>query len=222
MSYRVRCARAADLEGVARVFSAAFPASLRHYFPQPPQLRVVAEPFALCLASEPAAFLVAHTAGGSIVGYIFAPARTGRLAWVALTRGLALRWLWRWVTGQYGIGLTPVRLLAANKLDFLSSARAPAVRAQARILSVAVHPEHRGQGLAGTLCQLALARLDRLGAGPVRLEVRPDNAPALALYTRLGFTVTDRTRDSQGEWLIMLREGKRVPGRELAPSPAPE
>lgn len=206
MAYTYRLARPADLEGVAQVFMAAFPATMAHYFRRPPAPRVVAEPFSLCLAAEPGAFWVAAAAAGSVAGYIFAPAHTSRLPWAALTRGFLLRWLWRWVSGQYSIGLAPVRALASNKLDFLASARRPQVHAEARILSVAVHPDHQGRGVARTLCQLGLGRLDRIGAGPVRLEVRPENVPALRLYTSLGFRVADTTRDGQGEWLIMLRD----------------
>lgn len=51
----------------------------------------------------------------------------------------------------------------------------------------------------------ALDYLDRRGVAQVRLEVRPDNAPALAVYSRLGFRVAGSTSDSQGPWLIMLR-----------------
>ncbi len=206
MSYEYRPARAGDLEGIARIFMAAFPESISHYFSSPPSPAVVAEPFTLCLASEPGGFLVADAGGGQIAGYIFAPAHTGRLPRVALSRGFAFRWLWRWVSGQYGIGLGPVRGLAANKLDFLASARQPKVRADARILSIAVHPDHQGRGIAGKLCSLALDRLDQLGASPVRLEVRPWNTPAVTIYNRLGFRRVGSTHDSQGEWLIMLRE----------------
>jgi len=42
--------------------------------------------------------------------------------------------------------------------------------------------------------------------GKVRLEVRPDNHPALQVYQRWGFVPSGVTRDSQGEWLIMLKE----------------
>jgi len=54
--------------------------------------------------------------------------------------------------------------------------------------------------------QKGLAYLAACGAPRVRLEVRPDNTAALRLYERLGFATVGRTRDSQGEWLIMIRE----------------
>lgn len=210
MPYTFRQARRDDLIGIARVFTAAFPATIRHYFATTPSPHVVAEPFALCLAAEPEAFHVAiDDDSGRLVGYIFAPARTGRLPWVAVGRGFIFRWFWRWITGQYRIGLSPVRAMTGNKLDFLASAGQSTVQAEARILSVAVHPDHQGRGLARELCRRALQRLDKLGARPVRLEVRPENGPAVKLYRDLGFKETGRTHDAQGDWLIMLR---RQPG----------
>ncbi|HEX7974493.1 MAG TPA: GNAT family N-acetyltransferase, partial [Anaerolineales bacterium] len=53
--------------------------------------------------------------------------------------------------------------------------------------NIATLPEFRGQGLAGAatarLCQELRWRVDTVG-----LNVRRDNAPAIACYTRLGFT----------------------------------
>jgi [ribosomal protein S18]-alanine N-acetyltransferase len=205
VEYEFRLAREADLEQIADLFSAAFPESLAHYFDQPPSLAAVAEPFGLCLESEPEAMYVADAGGGEIAGYIFAPARSGQIPWVALRKGIIFRWFWRWITGRYGIGTAPLRALALNKVSFLTSARQPGVQADARILSIAVHPKHQNRGIAKRLCHLGLSRLDRLGAAPVRLEVRPENEPAVRLYAGLGFEVFARTRDSQGDWLIMLR-----------------
>ncbi|HYF94905.1 MAG TPA: GNAT family N-acetyltransferase [Symbiobacteriaceae bacterium] len=210
LTYEFRLARRDDLEGIARVFVAAFPESIQHYFDAPPAPAVVAEPFSLCMEAEPDALYVADAGRGRIAGYIFAPAATSRLPWVAVRKGIIFRWAWRWISGQYRIGAAPIRALTLNKLDFLSSSRQPEVKAEARILSVAVHPEHQGRGIARVLCGLGLRRLDGLGAGPVRLEVRPDNQPAVRLYRGLGFRPAGTTRDSQGDWLIMLREGPQL------------
>ncbi|HHW13901.1 MAG TPA: GNAT family N-acetyltransferase, partial [Firmicutes bacterium] len=59
------------------------------------------------------------------------------------------------------------------------------------------------------LVAAALARFDRLGVPVVQLEVRPWNDPALHLYTSLGFVETGRTRDTQGEWVVMSRRSER-------------
>ena len=58
----------------------------------------------------------------------------------------------------------------------------------ARIYSVIVLPEMRGQGLAAKLVLIAEAEARERGLNAVMLEVRADNAPARALYRKLGYT----------------------------------
>lgn len=48
-------------------------------------------------------------------------------------------------------------------------------------------PEARGRGLAGALCTWLLARAQAAGARHGYLQVDADNAPARAVYRRLGF-----------------------------------
>lgn len=52
--------------------------------------------------------------------------------------------------------------------------------------TIGVHPDYQGNGVGGALLVALLERADELGA-PVLLEVRTDNAPAIALYERHGF-----------------------------------
>ncbi len=52
--------------------------------------------------------------------------------------------------------------------------------------TVGVDPKFQGRGLGRGLMDVLLAEADRLG-GPVFLEVRTDNAPAIGLYESLGF-----------------------------------
>ena len=59
---------------------------------------------------------------------------------------------------------------------------------EAEILTLAVAPDQRGQGLGGALLQAAIAKAEGLGAQTIFLEVGADNPSALALYARLGFT----------------------------------
>jgi [ribosomal protein S18]-alanine N-acetyltransferase len=59
---------------------------------------------------------------------------------------------------------------------------------EAEVLSIAVDPRRRGEGIARRLLQ---AQMDMLPLNRVRtlfLEVEDGNAPALALYKRSGFT----------------------------------
>lgn len=58
---------------------------------------------------------------------------------------------------------------------------------EAELLTVAVHPEQRARGAAGTLLGFHLSRLAGAGATQVFLEVDEANEPALRLYRRFGF-----------------------------------
>lgn len=58
---------------------------------------------------------------------------------------------------------------------------------EADVMNVAVHPEHRRQGIAeGLICTL-VEELKNRGIHALLLEVRATNAPAIALYEKLGF-----------------------------------
>ena len=58
---------------------------------------------------------------------------------------------------------------------------------EAEILTLAVAPHARGQGLGRALLQSAIARAAAMGADAMFLEVGADNPSALALYAGLGF-----------------------------------
>ena len=58
---------------------------------------------------------------------------------------------------------------------------------EAEILTLAVAPEARGQGLGRALLNAAIVEAQRRGAGAIFLEVGTDNPAALALYAGLGF-----------------------------------
>lgn len=193
-----------DTLGMAGVYLAAFPESLRYFFGEhPPRPQAVADLLVIPLLAEPGCGTVA-LGDGAIVGYCLAPAYTSRLSRV-VWRGHLWRMLGRWISGGYGLGLRAVLRLGRNKLTAAGRDR---FHEEAHILSIAVHPAYHRMGLGKELLRRGLEYLDRSGARRVRLEVRPDNAPALHLYERSGFAVVGRTRDSQGEWLIMLREAR--------------
>jgi ribosomal-protein-alanine N-acetyltransferase len=58
---------------------------------------------------------------------------------------------------------------------------------EVQVLNLAVHPEHRRQGLGRLLLAIVLQSARRQGARTAWLEVRQSNAPALALYGSAGF-----------------------------------
>lgn len=63
---------------------------------------------------------------------------------------------------------------------------------EAEILTVAIRPDCRGRGYSRSLLSRHLDELSRRGVGKVHLEVEEGNAPAIALYRRLGFRETGR------------------------------
>ena len=58
---------------------------------------------------------------------------------------------------------------------------------EAEILTIAVKPRKRGQGIAGKLMKANMSQLQAAGAKSWFLEVESQNVAALALYKRFGF-----------------------------------
>lgn len=207
MSIAYRLATFDDLAGMASVYAEAFPDSLRHFFgDRPAPLRAIADALALAVRAEPESNFVADL-DGRIVGYCLAPIHLSRLSKACGATCLA-RFLGRWITGRYGLGLRSLWLLGRDKLHARRQSQDDPHQADAHILSIAVSPNTQGQGVGKTLLRHALCHFDRQRVERVRLEVRPDNTPALRLYEKYGFVTVGRTDDSQGEWLIMLRPGR--------------
>jgi len=60
------------------------------------------------------------------------------------------------------------------------------------VMNIAVAPEYRRQGVGEALMNGLMDHLTRVGAKVFSLEVRVSNAPAIALYEKLGFTQAGR------------------------------
>ena len=56
------------------------------------------------------------------------------------------------------------------------------------VMNVAVHPDYRRKGIAENLINHLVEELKNRGSHALLLEVRASNAPAIALYEKLGFT----------------------------------
>lgn len=203
---KIQRAVAADIPAIAALFTASFKESVLHHCGKLPKPQAMEDVFALVYEAEPDAALLAKTEDGRLAGYCFAPVRLSSLWIRAVFGGHIGKWAWRWLTGQYGFGLHPVKVIILNKLAFLRSAAVPAQAANARILSIAVDETLRGQGIGLRLIEAAIVYFQQKGASIARLEVRPDNAAAIKIYEKTGFRHCGSTYDSQGEWLIMLKE----------------
>ena len=78
----------------------------------------------------------------------------------------------------------------------------------ADVMTVAVAPDRRGQGLGDRLVGELLRRAASGGAGSVMLEVRADNDPARGLYERHGFeevAVRRRYYQPEGVDAVVMR-----------------
>lgn len=82
--------------------------------------------------------------------------------------------------------LSLVAMAAGKPVGFLIASRRPT---GVHVNRVAVHPDHRGTGIASWM----LARLFVQSCGVVSINCDRQNGPALALYTRAGFHVRGTT-----------------------------
>ncbi len=206
-NFAITRARVTDVPAIASLFTESFMDSVLHHcggrLPKPQAMEDV---FTLVYTAEPEAALIAKERSGKLIGYCFAPVRLNQLWIQAITGGHLAKWAWRWLTGKYGFGLHPVKIIFLNKLAFLRSAATPGKAANARILSVAVSPAARGLGVASALMAEADRYFREKQVMRVRLEVRPDNRPAIRVYEKLGYYPGGTTYDSQGPWLIMFKD----------------
>lgn len=56
------------------------------------------------------------------------------------------------------------------------------------MMNIAVHPDHRRQGIAEGLVDRLIEKLKARGSQSLTLEVRASNTPAITLYEKLGFS----------------------------------
>ncbi|MDX7951434.1 GNAT family N-acetyltransferase [Lichenihabitans sp. Uapishka_5] len=80
----------------------------------------------------------------------------------------------------------------------------------ARLYSVAVHPDHAGHGHGRRLLAASEAAAIARGATLLRLEVRADNAPAIALYRADRYREFGRYEDYYEDGTAALRFEKAL------------
>ncbi|WP_373078900.1 GNAT family N-acetyltransferase/peptidase C39 family protein [Zhongshania sp.] len=92
----------------------------------------------------------------------------------------------------------------------------------ARLYSIALDPDYRGQGLAKTLLADAESEAVARHCLFIRLEVRNDNPTAIALYQKLDYHVFDDIADYYEDGCTALRFEKRLhPETSQLPHKAP-
>ncbi len=81
---------------------------------------------------------------------------------------------------------------------------------EAHILTIAVQPEFRGQGIGRWLMLALMEETRQAGCSAVALEVRPSNETALSLYESLGFRLIGRRKryyPDKEDALVLLLDG---------------
>ena len=78
------------------------------------------------------------------------------------------------------------------------------------MMNVAVHPDHRRRGIAENLIDSLIRELKKRDSHSLTLEVRASNAPAIALYEKMGFSQAglrkNYYRNPKEDALILRRE----------------
>lgn len=153
-------------------------------------------------AIEPRGFLGAYV-DGELAGYAIFVRSLKRVQREAIRSGAVLRWAFAALRGGFGLRLSAIPRILANKVLFVRSGGRYQTKGDAQLLNIAVLPGRQGKGIATALVRAGLGAMRELGVPEVRLEVRPWNAGAVHLYRKTGWREAGRTRDMEGEWLVM-------------------
>jgi len=141
---------------------------------------------------------------GRLLGYaLFVPSLRA-VQRRAILSGAALRWALRALSGQYDMRLRGLLRTLQNKVFFLFQGQRFRTAGDAQLLNVAVDPVAQGRGIAKRLLDAGMKTMRAMQIPEVRLEVRPWNTPAVALYRGSGWREAGRTRDLDGEWIVMV------------------
>lgn len=151
---------------------------------------------------EPNGFLAARE-DGTLVGYAIFISSLKRVQREAIRRGAVVRWMIAALRGGFALRLSSLWRVLMNKILFVRYSGRFRTRGDAQLLNIAVHPQAQGRGVATALIRAGLDAMRAMNIPEVRLEVRPWNRRAVDLYKRTGWREAGRTRDLEGEWLVM-------------------
>lgn len=105
------------------------------------------------------------------------------------------------------LSLWLVALLGRTVVGYVGS---QSVMEQADMMNIAVNPDYRRRGIAESLIERLVAELKDKQVSSLTLEVRASNAPAIALYRKLGFIQVGKRpnyyRNPREDALILRKE----------------
>jgi len=101
-------------------------------------------------------------------------------------------------------------LVALDGDDVAGYVGSQTVLGETDMMNVAVHPNHRRQGIAGALVTALVVALKEKGSHSLTLEVRASNESARTLYEKLGFLLAgvrkNYYRNPREDALILRKE----------------
>ena len=101
-------------------------------------------------------------------------------------------------------------LVAMNDDTVVGYIGSQTVAGETDVMNIAVHPDWRRRGIAQSLIECLVVELKNRGSEARMLEVRASNAPAIALYEKLGFRQVGRRpnyyRNPKEDALILRKE----------------
>jgi len=153
--------------------------------------------------AQPDGFLAARE-DGRLVGYAIFVKSLSAIQARALRSGVVVKWLVRAVTGRYEFRISAKFRTLRNKAKFLFTGQKFRTQGDAQLLNVAVDPSMQGKGIAKKLVVAGLSAMRAARVREVRLEVRPWNVSAVRVYKATGWHEVGRTRDLEGEWIVMV------------------
>jgi ribosomal protein S18 acetylase RimI-like enzyme len=152
--------------------------------------------------NEPGGFIGAFE-GERLAGYAIFTASVRAMQRRALLSGAWLGWALEFARGPGPLRPRVLLVRFANKLSFVRDRARFRQRGDAQLINLGVDPAAQNRGCGKLLVLAGLAYLRARGASECRLEVRPENLAAVRVYAATGWLEVGRTRDAQGEWLVM-------------------
>lgn len=108
--------------------------------------------------------------------------------------------------------MVPTTLIAEREGRAVGYAYYRLLEGTAHVVQLVTSPEARGAGVGRTLLGAIAERAEAAGCSTWYLNVRPDNAPALALYRRMGFAPAFTSRAMRVAWSIVDAAGAEPRG----------
>lgn len=127
-----------------------------------------------------------------IIGYIIITELGERNWHKVILKGYLFKWLFNWLSGNYGISLKSV-IKSVLRVFYSNSIKAKHDNKISDkicyIASIGVKSDLRGKGIGSKILQFAFEYARQKGYNEICLKVGKDNIPAIMLFKKAGFTI---------------------------------